>query len=492
MRTDFNSTCFVKPKPEAHLNLNLFLFLNLFLNFHETFPYFATHQSFNGMYRHEQVSFILYWFYQFYKLLVRISFPAYFGKVVIVNKEKLHLDGPCLLVSNHPNTMIDPLFVASRSGRVMFFLANASLYKHPFTNWFFSTFYCIPIERPQDTGGKPLNNDASFARCNEFLTKGGCLYIAPEGSSYMERRLRDVKSGTARIGFSAEQANDFKLGLKIMPFGLTYSQPHRFGCDVVIHVGDPIPVAGFQDAYQQDAAEAIRDLTDHMEQQIRSLMVDIPKDIEEKTIRQLELMQQNEYDGEVLTSYFRSRDLVSRLSQLKSQNEDNFLKLFEQVTEYFDKTHDEGIKDVDIKMSQKSNYYTIFKYIFWQIIEFPIFVFGLINNLLAVGIPLLVIRIVKPYIGYYTTFKVLVGMLTFPLFYYLQTRWLMNWLHESGWLIAVFYLLLTFSSLYIIHPYINRFQGLRSALRINRLKLKFPEKVIGLRESREQILAQIL
>lgn len=442
------------------------------------------------MYRREQVSFILYWFYQFYKLLVKISFPAYFGKVIMIDKEKLVLDGPCLLVSNHPNTMIDPLFVASRSDRVIFFLANSSLFKHPFTNWFFSTFYCIPIERPQDTGGKPLNNNESFARCNQFLTRGGCLYIAPEGSSWMERRLRDIRSGTARIGLSAEQVNNFQLGLKIMPFGLTYSKPHRFKCDVVIHVGDPIAVSDFGQAYREDAAQAIRGLTDSMEERLRTLMVDIPKDIDEKMVRQIETIQQNESRADLLASYHRSRQLVSNLSLMKSQKESDFNQLAEQVSSYSDEIAAAGINDLEIKLSQNVNYYKIFKYILVLIVEFPLFLFGLLNNLLSAGIPLLAIRIVKPYIGYNTTFKILIGIITFPLFYYLQTRLLLSYMHESGWLIAFFYILLSLSSLYVIMPYIENFRSLRSAWYYGQMKRKSPETASRLEAARMSILAK--
>ena len=261
---------------------------------------------------------------------------------------------------------------------------------------------------------------------------------------------------------------------------------------MVVHAGEPILVSAFEGAYREDPIQATRDLTDHLEERLRTLMVDIPREIDEKKMRQIELIQQNEYGGDLLEAYHRSRKLVVHLRRMLTQNENIFFKFSQEVTDYFEKITAEGVKDRDIKMSQKINYYNILKYVLWLIIEFPVFVFGLLNNLLAAGIPLLVIRIVKPYIGYYTTFKVLIGMLSFPLFYYLQTRWLMSYLHESGWLIAVFYLLLTFSSLYRIIPYIERFQGLMSALRINGLKRNSPEKIAGLREERESILAQLL
>ena len=108
-----------------------------------------------------------------------------------------------------------------RSNRQVAFLANASLFASSFANWFLSQ-YCVPIQRKTDVANKNVDNDKSFERCDAFLSNGGCLYIAPEGTSDMERRLRPIKTGTARIALSAEAKNAFQLGLKIIPVGLTY------------------------------------------------------------------------------------------------------------------------------------------------------------------------------------------------------------------------------------------------------------------------------
>ncbi len=444
-----------------------------------------------SMYRREQVSFLLYWFYQFYRLLVTTAFRVYFRRVVFIGSDVMHTEGPCLFVSNHPNTMIDPLLVAYRSRRIMFFLANASLFRHPFTNWFFTTFYCIPIERPQDTGGKPLNNDASFARCNEFLSRGGCLYIAPEGSSWMERRLRDMRTGTARIALSAEEYTDFRLQLRIVPFGLTYTQPHRFQGEVVVHAGEPVSAIAYAASYREDPAAAIRALTEAVENRLRALMVDIPPEIEEKTLRFIEQMLQNERPADTLGHYQRSKDLLTGLREMKSQHPASFDGWFGQVEEYAGQLMDAGVEDREIKMSQNINYYTILLYISAIVTGLPLFLFGVASNFLAAGIPLCVIRVVKPYIGYYSTFKILVGLVSFPLFYYLQMRWVMSFLREStGWVVLA-YLLLSFSTLYVILPYIERWRKLLAAWRLIAMKRRDPERLRQLCASRTALLSQL-
>ncbi|MFK8105018.1 MAG: 1-acyl-sn-glycerol-3-phosphate acyltransferase, partial [Saprospiraceae bacterium] len=171
----------------------------------------------------------LYLFYHSVRLLALTIFRLFYGKKTILNQKNLKVDYPCILVSNHPNTLHDPLHVAAKvDHRIVHFLVNAGLFATPFTNWFFSTFYCIKIERPQDVKGGKISNEKAFEACDIFLRQGGCLYIAPEGTSRVERHIRKMKTGAARIALSAERHNNYQLGLKILPVGLNYDNPTKF------------------------------------------------------------------------------------------------------------------------------------------------------------------------------------------------------------------------------------------------------------------------
>ena len=76
---------------------------------------------------------------------------------------------------------MDPFNVVARSKRVVYFLANASLFKHPVADRLLRTLYCIRVERVQDVSDRPLQNEKAFEQSINFLGKGGCLYVAPEG-----------------------------------------------------------------------------------------------------------------------------------------------------------------------------------------------------------------------------------------------------------------------------------------------------------------------
>src|SRR5690606_12761089 len=112
----------------------------------------------------------------------------------------------------------------------------------------------------------------NFARATEHLKKNSCLYIAPEGSSFMKRKLRPFKTGTARIALMAEKERDFKLGLHILPIGLNYAEPSQFRSSLHIYIGERIAVSAFREAYERDAFEGVRLLSEFLENEEKKLV----------------------------------------------------------------------------------------------------------------------------------------------------------------------------------------------------------------------------
>lgn len=169
---------------------------------------------------------LLHLFYYTLHSLVRIWLWLYYREIRVEGFPARVPKGPLLVLSNHPNAMMDPYLIVSRLYRKVFFLANAGLFRHPFANWFLNTFYCIPIERPKDVD-RPIDNADSFRRSREHLEAGGALYIAPEGSCYREYRLRPLKTGAARIALDLLRSGKVKE-LHILMAGVVYADPPAF------------------------------------------------------------------------------------------------------------------------------------------------------------------------------------------------------------------------------------------------------------------------
>ncbi len=373
----------------------------------------------------------IYWFL---KNLVRVAIRIYYPRTTILNRPGLYFDNPAILVSNHPNTLIDILLSASRIHRQAFFLANAGLFKTPLSNWFFSTFYCIPIQRYDDTGGKPLNNAEAFARCDAFLGSGGVLFIAPEGASWMERRLQKLKTGTARIAFSAESKKDFQLGLKIHPVGLTYEDPQRFGSRVLVNVGEPIRVADFREAYEQNPIEAVRILTAFLEDRMRDLTIDTKDNDEDQLLRILERIRRNDHPEWSNEKHFlEAQSVMENLREWQASSPERFEAFRARALAYGQQLDALGLRDRAVVARWKP-YAALLRWLQLPLalIGLPVFLYGWLNHLLPAGIPVLVKQKMKLYPGYDATVKLMVGVLTFPLFYWLQSEAVEAWLGTTA------------------------------------------------------------
>lgn len=373
--------------------------------------------------------------YDFFKLIILIILRIFYPDTIFINKEGLTFDNPTIVVSNHPNTLLDAVGVAARVKRRVFFLANSSLFANPIAGWLLNRLYCIPIMRKEDAEKKQVNNNNSFQRAYDHLAGGGSIYIAPEGSSYMERRLRPIKTGTARIALGAEADNNWELGVTILPVGLTYSNPHKFGSRLVINVGAPIPVSHYKEDYEKDPVKSWTTLTRILEERLKSHMTDTLDEEEDELLTKLETIDLSEIkDFEQVFS-----NTQNRTAELRALEESAYEEISTKTNDYFQLLEEKRTSDKAVWL-QKSKA-LIGK--FWVrlivvLAGLPIFLYGSINHILAFGIPALVTRLAKLYIGYNSTVKTITGLVTIPLFYILQFRWVANYFDTTT---AVIYIL---------------------------------------------------
>ncbi len=89
--------------------------------------------------------------YVFLNNLAKFTFWIYFRKITIKGIENIPKNTPTLISPNHPNTMVDPILMARVSPGWIYFLANYSLFKHPFKKFLMTHFFfSIPVKRPKD------------------------------------------------------------------------------------------------------------------------------------------------------------------------------------------------------------------------------------------------------------------------------------------------------------------------------------------------------
>ena len=425
--------------------------------------------------------FFLRLLYYCFKVLVLLYQAIYFPFTTFRNRKALDFKGPGIIISNHPNTMVDPLNVVSRTPRQSFFLANASMFKNPVIGYILRHLYCIPIMRPgKDQGVKKVNNSKSFAASFEHLHRGGIIFIAPEGGSELERRLRPFKTGTARIALGAEAAKNFALNLHIYPVGLTYEQPTHCGSRLYMEAGAPIRVADWREAYEKDKIEAAKDLTEYLEQQNKQLLIHTDDREQDRLLYRLERILQHDHLLSVAEHYDRTQRLLGKLKALAKEQPTVYQEIKATAANYREQL--KKIKQTDRGISRKDKtLWTLPVLLGW-----PVWLYGRLNNFLPYELPRLLERKVQLYIGYRSTVKILAGAITFPFFYWLQYQ-LAQWL--LGAPLAGWYLLSLPVSGLLAWVYARHFLPRWEGFSYRKWATQQPEEAADLEAIRKQLAA---
>lgn len=367
------------------------------------------------------------------------------------------------------------------------FLANAGMFKTRFGNWFFNTFYCIPVERYKDTKGKPLNNDKAFEKAIAHLSKEKILFMCPEGSSNSERHLRPIKTGCGRIAMATAKANDFKLNLRILPVGLTLEDGTTFRDKVVVNFGKMIQVADFKKYVAKDSFEDVRKLTEEIGNRLSELMVNARDRAEDLFIKKLEAIQQTEVPLNEEKHFYRAKELIKNFHQAQEKNSANLTVFSEKVNTYFQQLTE--IKTSDRAFKNSSN--TVLDW-FILLIGFPFFLIGAVSHYLPMVIPKMVNNKFNPKNpnSFSPTFKSLTGLLTFPLFYGLQTL-LVHLVFGNGWITLVYFLSLIPFGL-LAEKYLNFWQIVKERRNAANFKKQNPDLSAQFQQLRSEILEKLV
>jgi glycerol-3-phosphate O-acyltransferase / dihydroxyacetone phosphate acyltransferase len=352
--------------------------------------------------------------YYILKAIVVVTLRIFYPRAAVINRHLLRQPGPVIIIFNHPNTLLDALLAAVAIKGQTFFLANYSLFKNPVAAWLLNRLYCIPIQRHQDTDGKPLQNENSFARADAHLAAGGRLLIAPEGASLPGRRIRPFKTGAARIALSAESKANFELGLRFLPIGLTYERPHRFGGSVVVHVGEPVAVRPFVAIHAADPMQAVRELTAALEKDIKQLVVHTEDEAEDKLLHQVEILLQNENPQPLRESYLRARQVSDAFRQGQHAQPQKWERFSRDVRAYFGRLSALGLQDRDIVARSFSDLWLLIPAL-W--LALPVFAFGWAANALPFHLPGLISDRLNVVPEYKATWKYVAGLAFFSLWY---------------------------------------------------------------------------
>lgn len=171
---------------------------------------------------------------RFITAIIRLIMRIFFRRIELVGLERVPARGGVIFAVNHPNGLVDPLFLLSFVPRPISFLAKAPLFRYPLIGFVTRALDSIPVYRKQDN--VKGTNAETFDRARSLLARGGSIAIFPEGTTHSDPKLHELKTGAARIalGCGCEET--------IVPTGIYYTSKMTFRSSALVYFGDPIVV----------------------------------------------------------------------------------------------------------------------------------------------------------------------------------------------------------------------------------------------------------
>lgn len=196
----------------------------------------------------------------------------FFRRIEVEGRENVPAVGPVLLVPNHANSLVDPLFLLTALRRPVTLTAKNVLGKNPLLYFLLRGLGAITFHRREDVGkgADPRQNVRSLRRCREVLIEGGALCIFPEGISHSDPKMRPFHTGAARIALDFVTSDGNPGGLQIIPVGLLYTEKDQFRSGIWVRFGTPIDAARWYADRPDGNAKA---LTDEIETRVAALTV---------------------------------------------------------------------------------------------------------------------------------------------------------------------------------------------------------------------------
>jgi glycerol-3-phosphate O-acyltransferase/dihydroxyacetone phosphate acyltransferase len=220
--------------------------------------------------------------------LVRFALRIYFQRIEVTGVEHVPRETPVIFVLNHPNALVDPVFLLCLAPRRVSFLAKAPLFHMPVIGYLVKSLDSLPVYRRQDEGQDPAKNQETFIAARKLLARGGTIGICPEGVSHDEPGLRPIKTGAARISLAAVATGEVRE-LKIVPAGLYYTSKTSFRSSALLYFGIPLTVNPVKlEPDGNPPRDAVRQLSTEIEQALRAVILDARHEEARQTIARAE------------------------------------------------------------------------------------------------------------------------------------------------------------------------------------------------------------
>ena len=292
---------------------------------------------------------MLYYFIKFSLLLYS---RIYFKRIYIYGASNIPQDKPVFLASNHSNGFLDGTMVSAllfpKATRIF---VRGDVFGPGWANFLLRSLKLIPIYRARDGDSRQnaKSNNRSFDQLYEEFQKNRIVLIFPEADAQIEKRLRPLKKGMARMIIDMQSRDDGKMEVAVVPFGLNYTHYKRHRNELMISFSTPVYLKDYV-VEGETEREAFNKMMLDVGERIKREMVDVNQGDEAITETALRIIRK-ERSEPILKFWFRSnerlRSEIAVSEQIKASDKNSELR--KAITAYQTaldtyKTKEEGSK----------------------------------------------------------------------------------------------------------------------------------------------------
>jgi glycerol-3-phosphate O-acyltransferase/dihydroxyacetone phosphate acyltransferase len=207
-------------------------------------------------------------------LLQRITFRLFFRHIHVANFKYIPYNKPVVIACNHPGAFMDPGFIGSIMRKPVYFTSRGDVFANPIASWFLHGLHIKPIFRLEEGFGNLSKNFETIEILTDILKKNGIVVIFSEGLSALDRRLRPLRKGTARIFLQIEREHN--LGIQLYASGITYTHKTNFRKSILYSIGKPLFLKDYLTDYISHPQRGYHTFTKELAHRIRENFVVVP------------------------------------------------------------------------------------------------------------------------------------------------------------------------------------------------------------------------
>ncbi|KOH44295.1 1-acyl-sn-glycerol-3-phosphate acyltransferase [Sunxiuqinia dokdonensis] len=358
--------------------------------------------------------------YAFLKQIVRMGMWLSHSRITVIGLSKIPKNKPVIFAPNHQNALMDPLAVLCTNHTQPVWLARADIFKLRITRPILRFLKILPVYRIRDGKENLGENERIFARAIEILEHKKELALFQEAAHSGKRQMLTPKKAIPRIAFLAEEKNNFKLDLQIVPVGIYYSHYWHFNRELLVNYGDPIAVGAYENEFKNDPQKTTLKLRDAIAERLESLIINIRSkahyenyELMRELLGARQVNRGPEADHSMEACFYHDQQLIKRLEE-KEQEQAGQFQILHQRLDHFRKS----LKKLKISGEQLDRQRIAVGHLATQsligMVLLPLVLLAWLLHLIPFFLPRYFIqkKLKKP--EFFSTFQFVVGLLIYP------------------------------------------------------------------------------